>query len=52
LAFLDSSADQQTVLVVRGASIAGNRPPAQPKKGMAWPLAWQTAKVAPPADKE
>lgn len=42
LAFMNYPVDQQTVLVFRGASMVSNRSPEVPKKGNAWPLAWQT----------
>lgn len=45
LAFLDSKNDQQMVLVIRGASVTANRLPDPPKKGQAWPLAWQALEL-------
>ncbi|HMO35571.1 MAG TPA: hypothetical protein PKA06_05975 [Gemmatales bacterium] len=50
LAFMKYPTDQQVVLVVRGASVLPSRPPEQPRKGNAWPLAWQAAVVQPPAN--
>jgi len=47
LAFVDHEADQQTVLVIRGASVPGTRAPDPPRKGQAWPLAWQTTELTP-----
>jgi hypothetical protein len=53
LAFVNHLADEQTVLVIRGASVAASRSPDPPKKGQAWPLAWQAAEIspAPPTEK-
>lgn len=45
LAFMSYPTDQQTVLVFRGASVLSTRSPVAPKKGNAWPLAWQTSEV-------
>jgi hypothetical protein len=45
LAFADPQSDQQIVLVIRGASVHANRLPEPPKKGQAWPLAWQAAEM-------
>jgi hypothetical protein len=49
LAFVNHENDQQTVLVIRGASVESNRSPSPPRKGQAWPLAWQAAEIAPPS---
>ncbi|MFT3878513.1 MAG: hypothetical protein QM703_02500 [Gemmatales bacterium] len=45
LAFMSYPTDQQTVLVFRGTSVISNRSPDAPKKGNAWPLAWQTKEL-------
>ena len=45
LAFMNYPTDQQTVLVFRGTSVISNRSPDAPKKGNAWPLAWQTKEL-------
>lgn len=42
LAYMNYPTDQQTVLVFRGTSMVSSRSPDAPKKGNAWPLAWQT----------
>ena len=43
--FRSAAAGEQTVLVFRGASVLSTRTPVAPKKGNAWPLAWQTSEV-------
>lgn len=45
LAFMNYPSDQQSVLVFRGGSVMTTRTPSAPKKGKAWPLAWQTSEV-------
>jgi len=45
LAFMNYPTDQQTVLVFRGTSVVSTRSPDAPKKGNAWPLAWQTKEL-------
>lgn len=45
LAFMNYPTDQQTVLVFRGTSVISTRSPDAPKKGNAWPLAWQTKEL-------
>lgn len=45
LAYMNYPTDQQTVLVFRGTSVVSNRTPDAPKKGNAWPLAWQTKEL-------
>lgn len=45
LAYMNYPTDQQTVLVFRGASVISSRTPDAPKKGNAWPLAWQTKEL-------
>jgi hypothetical protein len=45
LAFMNYPTDQQTVLVFRGTSVLSNKSPDAPKKGSAWPLAWQTKEL-------
>lgn len=45
LAFMNYSSDQQQVLVFRGGSVVTSRMPHPPKKGNAWPLAWQASEV-------
>jgi hypothetical protein len=49
LAFLDATHGQQIMLIVRGASLAAIPLPDQPKRGQAWPLAWQAAEMTQPA---
>ncbi|MBL8823900.1 MAG: hypothetical protein JNJ77_15040 [Planctomycetia bacterium] len=46
LAFVQYPTDQQVVLVMRGASVLPHRIPTAPKKGNAWPLAWQAQTAA------
>lgn len=45
LAYMNYPTDQQTVLVFRGTSVVSSRSPDAPKKGNAWPLAWQTKEL-------
>lgn len=45
LAYMNYPMDQQTVLVFRGTSVVSSRSPDAPKKGNAWPLAWQTKEL-------
>lgn len=47
LAFVNYPMDQQTVLVFRGASVLGKATLQAPRKGNAWPLAWQTRELQP-----
>jgi hypothetical protein len=49
LAFVNHESDQQTVLVIRGASVPPSHSPDPPKKGQAWPLAWQATEITPPS---
>lgn len=48
LAFMQYPTDQQVVLVFRGASVLANKTPDAPRKGNAWPLAWQTSEIQAP----
>ncbi len=48
LAFMKYPTDQQIVLVFRGASVLANKTPDAPRKGNAWPLAWQASEVQAP----
>lgn len=46
LAFFDASNSQQVMLIIRGASVAAPQLPEPPKKGQAWPLAWQAETIS------
>jgi hypothetical protein len=48
LAFMQYPTDQQIVLIIRGASVVASKTPDAPKKGNAWPLAWQASEVQAP----
>jgi hypothetical protein len=48
LAFMQYPTDQQVVLIIRGASVMAGKTPEQPRKGSAWPLAWQASEVQAP----